>query len=105
MGQKIIDGLEAFFKKSMSKPLKEDKNLRVFFQGGHVPFEGGFNPVELYEDPQAWAVGALGQKFIDDAYGDGTAYRMWQATKLIGGYYDEKGNLGGVGYTNHTIGM
>lgn len=68
--------------------------------------------MELYVDPQAfavdcqtWAVGALGQEFIDTAFGDGTAYRMWQATKLIAGYYDEKGVLGGVGYTNHTIGV
>lgn len=109
----IISGLEKFFKKSMSPPgeLKEGGgDLRVFYQGGHVPFNGDYEPVELRPenlqafavDCQTWAVGALGVEWIDHEFGDGTVYRMWKATKLIGGSYDDDDKLRGVGYTNHT---
>eukprot|EP01102_Stenamoeba_stenopodia_P001535 TRINITY_DN1133_c0_g1_i1.p1 TRINITY_DN1133_c0_g1~~TRINITY_DN1133_c0_g1_i1.p1 ORF type:complete len:173 (+),score=34.44 TRINITY_DN1133_c0_g1_i1:116-634(+) len=44
----------------------------------------------------------LGQQFVDQNYGAGTAYNVWQKTKQLAGYYLPNGSLGGVGYTNDT---
>jgi len=44
----------------------------------------------------------LGQQFVDQNYGSGTAYNVWQKTKQLAGYYLPDGSLGGVGYTNDT---
>lgn len=52
---KLIDGIESYFKtQALSGPLNVT-NRRVFYQGGHAPFEGGFHPVP-FSDSQGFAV-------------------------------------------------
>mgnify|MGYP003641609202 CR=1 FL=1 len=54
-------------------------------------------------DVQTWGATTFGKE-IDTTFGAGTAYNMWQKTKEIGGYYDNKDHLLGVGYTEQKPG-
>jgi hypothetical protein len=101
--QSLTAGLESWFSKYL---LSDPYNgYRVVFQGGHVKFTGEYEPAPIDQeggfavDCQTWGMAVLGQAKIDQWYGDGTAYQLWQATKKFAGYYDPSGQLGGVGYT------
>jgi len=106
---KLKTGLESWFKThGLSPPLAGTGN-RVFYQGGHVNFTGGFSPLDIDKDPQGFAVdcqtwggAVLGVDFIDSIGGDGTAYGMWEETKHRAGYFDQSGNIKGIGYTTHS---
>eukprot|EP01102_Stenamoeba_stenopodia_P001536 TRINITY_DN1133_c0_g1_i2.p1 TRINITY_DN1133_c0_g1~~TRINITY_DN1133_c0_g1_i2.p1 ORF type:complete len:648 (+),score=165.19 TRINITY_DN1133_c0_g1_i2:65-2008(+) len=81
----------------------------VVYQGGHVSFAGQWEPLLINSsaggfavDCQTWGMTVLGQQFVDQNYGAGTAYNVWQKTKQLAGYYLPNGSLGGVGYTNDT---
>jgi hypothetical protein len=57
-------------------------------------------------DVNTWGLAVLGQPFIDNAHGVGTAYNLWQHVKSWGGYYSDSHNsadkeLWGVGYSDH----
>lgn len=102
----MLQGLENYWKtNALSDPLPSGN--RVFYQGGHAPFKGGFDPVPLTDsqgfavDCQTWGVTVLGGDWIDKTFGDGTAYRIWVETKTRAGYHDSAGILRGVGYTDH----
>lgn len=117
---KLVQGLEKFFKNYLvwksdktTNP-KTGRPLVAVPQGGHITFNGGgpagdgyFRaPVEVESgyaaDCTTWGVGVLGVDFIDGAFGDGTAYDLWQTTKLLTGYFDNAtGDLGGIAYTNY----
>jgi len=105
----LTAGLESWFSKYLfSDPYQ---GYRVVFQGGHVTFSGQFTAVPISEtggfavDCQTWGLTVLGQSRVDNWYGAGTAYNVWQATKKFAGYYDPSGKLGGVGYTIVTGGQ
>lgn len=99
----LLQGLDSWFAKSiLSEPYQ---GSRVVYQGGHVSFGGVFTPVPISlvggfaVDCQTWGMTVLGQKKVDQYYGAGTAYNIWQATKKFAGYFNPQGKLGGVGYT------
>lgn len=50
-------------------------------------------------DVNTWGIAALGPETIDRWYGDGTALSIWQQVKDKGGYYNDKGEFQGVGFT------
>lgn len=99
----LVSGLETWFSKYLLSESYEGYN--VVYQGGHVKFGGEYEPVPINEtggfavDCQTWGMSVLGQAKVDKWYGEGTAYKIWQATKKFAGYYDASGKLGGVGYT------
>merc|ERR1711916_252611 len=72
----------------------EGSDIRVVYQGGHVGFGG------VAVDCQTWGMTVVGQTRMDANYGDGMAYKIWQTTKGLAGYYTPDGKLGGVGYTD-----
>ena len=98
----IIKGQQKWF---ASKQYLLNDEPMVVYQGGHVSFEGDFEPALLNEtggfavDCQTWGLTVLGQEFVDSTFGQGTAYNIWQTTKKLAGYYTPSGELGGVGYT------
>jgi len=103
--QNLSDGLEQWFiDYGLSKPV--DGSARVFYQGGHVNFTGGFYPIEVDSDGgfavdcQTWGSAVLGADFIDNQIAGevGTAYNIWQQTKEWAGHYID-GAIAGVGYT------
>ena len=104
----LANGLKGWFTNYALAPPLEDGS-RVFYQGGHVAFSGGFNPVPIAEyggfavDCQTWVSAVLGADFIDNTIAKqlGTAYNIWQQTKTFSAYYMPDGSLGGVGYTVH----
>jgi len=104
---KLIQGLDKWFTKYLIRSATTPKGTTsVASQGGHVTFTGTYNeapftqPSGFAVDCQTWGMLVLGQKYIDDAYGAGMAYNVWQKTKELSGYFDPNGDLGGVGYTN-----
>jgi hypothetical protein len=110
----LSDGLESWFTKYLLAPPVDSKSSSVFYQGGHVPFSGGFDPTPINStggfaaDCQTWGSAVLGASFIDNVVGKklGTAYNIWQQTKQYSAYYAADGSLAGVGYTidpTHTI--
>jgi len=49
-------------------------------------------------DVHTWGMSVLGVAEIDNRYGQGTCYRLWQQVKAQAGFYDN-GLLAGVGYS------
>lgn len=91
---RLIAGQEKYFKEYAFNFAEE-----VFYQGGYYLNEQ-FIPTEIFAvDCQTWGTAVLGQEFIDKAFGEGMAYRIWQNTKRRSGYYDGKKILG-IGFTD-----
>lgn len=92
--------------------LKENAfNLQTkeFIQGG-VYSDGQWQPEENIKavDVNTWGIAALTPKKIDEWYGKGVAYQIWQSTKRWGAYHsNESGEqVAGVGFSdqdNHQI--
>eukprot|EP01096_Ripella_sp_DP13-Kostka_P002017 TRINITY_DN1264_c0_g3_i1.p1 TRINITY_DN1264_c0_g3~~TRINITY_DN1264_c0_g3_i1.p1 ORF type:complete len:622 (+),score=232.38 TRINITY_DN1264_c0_g3_i1:100-1866(+) len=108
----LQQGLQSWFiKYSLAPPLNNSLGARVFYQGGHVNFTGGYYPVSIYSDGgfavdcQTWGSAVLGANFIDNSIAKklGTAFNMWQQTKNFSAYYAADGSLAGVGYTIHPL--
>ena len=104
-GDETNPGIEGYFKNHTF-----NTKTGLFDQGGlyiddpnhpNHPFQR--NTI-LAVDVQTWGVLVLGTKKIDDWFGHGTAFRIWETTKLRSGFYDQKGKLRGVGYTDqHNV--
>lgn len=98
----LLTGLEKWFSNYLLSP------EGVIFQGGHVSFAGDFEPNYIVQpggfavDCQTWGMTVLGQPRIDGWWGEGTAYKIWQTTKEVAGFFID-GKLAGVGYTNNTF--
>lgn len=54
-------------------------------------------------DCQTWVSSVLGTPLIDQNFGDGTAYNLWQLVKEYANYTCPGGELCGVGYTFSNI--
>jgi len=100
---KLLAGLDSWFSKYILSDSYE--GYQVIYQGGHVSFGSVFEPALINQtggfavDCQTWGMTVLGQKKVDAMFGEETAYKIWQATKKFAGYYNDKNQLGGVGYT------
>jgi len=74
-----------------------------FFQGAH--FKNRYwqpNTKHFATDVQTWSIIVLGPKKLDQWFGEGTAYRIWKATKRISGVRNEKGDMLGVGFSREN---
>lgn len=93
----LIEGIESFF-----KDYAYDPELGIISQGGL--YNSPENPSQFVRSPdfavdvQTWGITVIGPEKIDEWFGKGTAYNIWQKTKESGGYV-ENGKLKGVGYT------
>jgi hypothetical protein len=94
----ITDKIEDYFKR-----YGFDKKERIFYQGGFY-IEGKFVPSKKFAvDCQTWGAIILGSGWIDEQFGEGTAFKIWEKTKERAGYY-ENGIIRGVGFTDgHDI--
>jgi len=92
----LLAGMDRFFLE-----YAYDKEQGIFLQGGiYDPLTQIFTPsTDFAVDVQTWGLTVLGVKTIDEWFGEGTAYQIWQNTKKRGGFF-EKGRLMGVGYTD-----
>jgi len=89
-----MDGVERYFQAVW------DPEERYFYQGMHYA-QGQWhtNNDHFALDVQTWGVAAFGAQKIDQWFGEGTAWRMWQKSRELSGVRDEQGDLLGVGYT------
>lgn len=76
---------------------------KYFYQGAHYT-DGWWQPntEHFATDVQTWAICKLGPERIDQWFGEGTAYQIWQTTKKESGIYAPDGRLQGVGYTREN---
>jgi len=98
--KEMLKGLEEWFSKNLLPvPLA---GADVISQGGHVSFDGAYKPQDGEQgfavDCQTWGLLNIGAKRFDGWYPKTSAYKVWQETKRLAGYYVDK-KLAGVGYT------
>jgi hypothetical protein len=95
----LIRGQEYFF-----RHYAFDRENEVFYQGGFYVDEK-FIPTKIYAvDSQSWAINSLGPDWIDNAFGEGTAYRIWENILDHAAFFSPNGTLQGVGFSDgHRI--
>jgi hypothetical protein len=77
-----------------------DPKRKVFYQGAHfVNDQWKPNKEPFAVDVQNWAIIVFGPQTIDQWFGDGTAYQIWEATKTKSGVFEIDGRLKGLGFT------
>lgn len=86
-----------------------DPNRGFFRQGatydpktGNLDWSQNGEP-DFAVDCQTWVSSVLGTPLIDSTFGVGTAYNIWQLTKLYANYSLPNGMLGGVGYSFNNL--
>ena len=73
----------------------------LFFQGANfVNGQWTVSHDNFALDVQTWSIACLGPQNLDKWFGQGTAWRIWQAGRRHSGVLDGQGNLIGVGYTD-----
>jgi len=100
--QDVINKLTNYIKSAY------DPSLGYFLQGGSYDKNWNFHwnrdPSSMFAvDCQTWVISVLGAPLIDSWFGAGTTLKIWENTKLIGGYsYDKSSDtVLGVGFTNN----
>lgn len=94
----LIQGIERYF-----RDYAYDPELGIISQGGL--YNDPKHPNQFVRSPdfavdvQTWGITVIGPDKIDEWFGKGTAYNIWQKTKELGGDY-ENGKFKGVGYTH-----
>jgi hypothetical protein len=74
-----------------------------FYQGMHfTDGEWIANTGHFATDVQTWGISKLGPQKIDEWFGEGDAYKMWEKTLALSGTYTADGYLAGVGFTAET---
>ncbi len=93
--KKAMDGIERYFR------FVWDKRHGFFFQGAQYK-HGQWGPIRegFALDVQTWGIACLGPQDLDSWFGNGAAWRMWQAGRTHSGVFDKQGHLKGVGYTD-----
>lgn len=82
-----------------------DSDSGIFYQGGEAnnPSSGvDWKPTREPKavDVNTWGVSVLGQPLVDEWFGFGAAYQIWENVKSWGGYFTDTGMLFGVGYSD-----
>jgi len=100
--QEVITGVTNFIRSSF------DPVVGYFLQGGTYDDNGNFlwNKDErstFAVDCQTWVISVIGAPTIDSWFGEGTSIKIWQNTKLLGGYsYDTASDtVLGVGFSKN----
>lgn len=97
---KTTKGLFSFFQHEAW-----DSTAGIFYQGGDAnnpQLSSDWVPTSEPKavDVSTWGISVLGQPRIDQWYGFGAAFTMWQNVKSWGGYYGPDHTLWGVGYSD-----
>jgi hypothetical protein len=80
-----------------------DQDRKIFYQGGHF-IDGKWLPNKepFAVDVQSWAITVFGPQWIDEQFGQGTSYAMWQYLRSRSGVFSEDKDLRGFGFTTET---
>lgn len=91
----IETGILMFFKN-----YAYDQGAGIFLQGGAI-INGQIQPDTTFAvDCQTWLMTVLGKDQVDEWFGTGCAYQVWQKTKQRSGVNACDGKLQGIGYTD-----
>jgi hypothetical protein len=93
--KKAMDGIERYLR-FVWNPAEG-----YFYQGAYY-IGGQWVPTNEHFalDVQTWSIACLGPQTLDEWFGQGTAWRIWQAGRAHSGVFDAQGNLEGVGFTD-----
>jgi len=98
----LINAVEAYIKDSFSP------QLGYFRQGGHYDinsrnFIWAEGSTIFSVDCQTWAMSVISPLLIDQWFGPGSAHKIWEVTKTLGGYSCNPATklCKGVGYSNN----
>jgi len=97
----LIEGIKSF-----ARDYAFDHKQMCFLQGGlasdpRQPSNWLPNVEPFAVDVQTWGLSVLGADQVDEWFGEGTAYKIWQTVKEQAAYYPEGENtIAGVGYSN-----
>jgi hypothetical protein len=93
--KKAMDGIQRYLR------FVWDAKQGFFCQGAY--YKGGqwVTARENFAlDVQTWSIACIGPKNLDAWFGDGAAWRVWQAGRAHCGVFDKEGNVLGVGYSD-----
>ncbi|MBF0570547.1 MAG: hypothetical protein HQL12_01625 [Candidatus Omnitrophica bacterium] len=93
--KKAMDAIERYLR------FVWDEKQGLFYQGAY--FINGrwvISNENFALDVQTWGLACIGPKNLDEWFGSGSAWRIWQAGRKHSGFFDKQGNLLGVGFTD-----
>ncbi len=93
--QKAISGIENYLKKAWNK------NRNFFYQGMHYN-QGQWipNTKHFASDVQNGVIMVLGPQWIEETFGEGTAFQLWLTTKRESSFVNEHKELMGIGFSH-----
>jgi hypothetical protein len=93
--KKAMDGIERYLR------FVWDAKQGFFYQGAYYKAGQWVLARENFAlDAQTWSIACIGPKDLDAWFGDGAAWRIWQAGRARSGVFDKQGNVLGVGFTD-----
>ncbi len=93
--KKAMDAIERYFR------FVWNEKQGFFYQGASfINGQWVINSENFALDVQTWGIACIGPRNLDAWFGDGTAWRIWQAGREHSGVFDQQGELLGVGYTD-----
>jgi len=103
--QNVIGDID-FLAKKLENFIKNsyEPSLGYFRQGGYIDITKGnawsWDPI-FAVDCQTWTMSVLGSTKIDEWFGQGTALKVWELTKRIGGYKYNGTYAHGLGFDSN----
>ena len=93
--KKAMDGIERYLR------FVWDAKQGFLYQGAYYKSGQWVLARENFAlDVQTWGIACIGPKNLDAWFGDGAAWRIWQAGRARSGVFDKQGNVLGVGFTD-----
>ena len=92
--KKAMDGIERYLRSVW------DETQGLFYQGAYC-LNGlwSVSGENFALDVQTWSIACIGPQELDAWFGEGAAWRIWQAGRSRAGVFDKQGNILGVGFT------
>jgi hypothetical protein len=93
--KKAMEGIERFLR-FVWNPAQGFLAQGAYYENGHWLKSN----LAFALDVQTWSIACLGAKNLDSWFGEGSAWRIWQAGRSHSGVFDQHGNLLGVGFSD-----
>ena len=78
-----------------------NKDKGYFYQGAYfINGQWVVSNENFALDVQTWGIACIGPKNLDDWFGQGAAWHLWQAGREHSGVFDKQDNVLGVGYSD-----
>jgi len=94
----LTAGLTNYFSKLVTLATDQSSSYQYLIYGG-IANANQFAPLQNFSvHVQLYSILTLGTAGFDTIYGSGMAYKIWEATKTIGGFFNANNELNGVSF-------